>query len=110
MPDLPTALVARLSVAGPHDASVQPSVPRSRLAQGPDSSPRGDQRLLDCVLRTVLVAKDQRGHRIETADRGRGGFREGGGIAVPGLLDQFLLHAPFNAPDVPRHRCNGETS
>jgi hypothetical protein len=63
-----------------------------RVSQPANAAPRQDQRLLDGILRLVVVGQHELGHRVEPRDRRLGQDAERCAIAALCPLDQFALH------------------
>lgn len=59
--DTPPPLMARGSVAGPDDEPMEPGVEAVGVPKAPDVEPGSDERILDGVLRPVIVANDEPG-------------------------------------------------
>jgi hypothetical protein len=89
----PAPLPSGVSVARPHEEPVEPGVEPIRITQPADVSPGLDERLLGRVLRSVPIAQDQGGDRIQPSERTRGERGEGFMIALPRPSCEVSLHS-----------------
>jgi len=89
---LPAPVPPRLHVAGADEDAIQPRVEAIWIPNGPDVEPCTQERLLDGVARTLLVAEDQARRPLQARDRGGRERREG--VVVAGLRasDELVLH------------------
>jgi hypothetical protein len=90
--DAATTRATRLPVAGVDEQPAKPSLKPIRFANRSNMEPSRQQRILNGVCSTVLVAKDQAGRPEELVERGRRELRERLAVAAPGSIDELWLH------------------
>jgi hypothetical protein len=88
---------ALLVPTGIQEEPVEPSVEAINVAKSGQVPPAPDERLLDGVLCSIGISKDETGRGIQPADRGACQHGEGVMIAFPGSLHEFPLHASPSA-------------
>ena len=80
-----------------HQQARQPRVEPGRVAESPDVSPRGDQRLLRGVLGKRLIVQDETGKPKQPVAGPAGQLVEGPGIAASSPIDQIQWNRPPDA-------------
>ncbi len=91
--EVPLPFLPGEPVAGPDGQSMEPGVPRVRVAESAHVPPSRDERLLDRVLGAVAVAKDERGDGVLTVHRRPRQVGERVAVPGPGPFDELSLHA-----------------
>jgi hypothetical protein len=90
LPEEPVGLVA--------DDAAEPAGERGRVRQGPQAEPRGDERLLDNVLRLLQVTQEGQGIAEGHLLKAPRHLRERLQVPFPGPPDQPLqVHWPLHA-------------
>ena len=89
--DLPGAARPCESITDADCEPVHPDIPGVRVADRRDVPPCDEQRLLDGVLGTELVSKDELGRAVHPAERAPGEDREGSVVAGPRALHEVRL-------------------
>jgi hypothetical protein len=90
--DAPALGRPELIAAGVEEESVEPRVEAIGVAKARQVPPASDERLLDGVLRAVLVLQDESSRGVQPADRGTCQHGEGVMIASPSPLHEVSLH------------------
>ncbi len=86
--------LAQLIAAGVQEEPVEPGFEAIGVAKGREVPPAADHRLLDGLVRTVGIAQDERGCRLQPAHRGACEYGEGVMIALPRSFHEVPLHVP----------------
>ncbi len=81
-------------LAGAHDQSMQPGIPRVRVPQRAHVPPRCDQRVLHRVLGAVTIVEDQGCEGALAIERRIHQAGERIRIATHGSLHELSLHVP----------------
>ncbi len=71
---------------------VQPGIEAVRIAESAQVEPGVDQRILDRILGSTIVANDESGDGVESTDRRRRELREGVAIACSSPDDEVPIH------------------
>jgi hypothetical protein len=71
---------------------VQPGIEAVRIAKSAEVEPGVDQRVLDRILGSTIVANDEPGDGVEAADRRHRELREGVAIACSSPDDEVPIH------------------
>jgi len=79
-------------LAGVDQEPVEPGIEAVRIPQSAQVEPGVDQRVLDRILGSTIVANDEAGDGIEATDRRRRELREGVAIACSSPDDEVPIH------------------